>query len=211
MTSTQTERDQADRPRVPHHRLRRAAVAVGLGGLAVLVLILAVQELLARNRAGSSSGITIANYQAVAESDGRPAPPFTFPSLQGDGNISLPARPGQVVVLNFWASWCAPCRVEADDLEAVWERYRERGVRFIGVDYRDDDAAGRAFVDEFDLTYPSAVDDAGALAFQYEVVGMPTTFVIGPDGAIVYRFTGRIDAAILSRAVDDALGTGAAR
>lgn len=171
----------------------------------MLVLVLAVQELRVRNLAGPSTGITVANYRAIAESDGRPAPPFTLPSLDGGGDIILGERPGKVVVLNFWASWCAPCRTEARDLQAVWERYQGRAVRFLGIDSLDDEVAARAFVDEFGLTYRSAVDEAGALAFEYDVIGLPTTFVISPDGVIVYRFTGRIDDAVLTRAVEDVL------
>lgn len=206
MTTFHADPDQRERPRPdPERRLRRAAVAVGIAGLTMLVLLLAVRELLLRNPALSPSGITVANYRAVAESDGRPAPAFTLTSLDGDGGISLAERPGDVVVLNFWASWCAPCRAEAGDLQAVWQGYRDAGVRFLGVDYRDDEAAGRAFVDEFGLTYPSVMDETGALAFEYEVIGMPTTFVISPEGAIVYRFTGRVDAAVLTRAVEDVL------
>jgi len=206
MTPTSIDPHQRERPDLPRTgvRPRRALVTLLLVGLAGLVLLAAMTELLARDREGSSAGITVANFRAVAESDGRRAPAFTLPSLDGS-DIHLSERPGQVIVLNFWASWCAPCRVEASDLQGVWDRYRDRGVRFIGVDYLDDDASGRAFVDEFAVTYPSAVDQAGSLASEYEVIGVPTTFVISPDGTIVFRFTGRIDAAVLSRALDDVL------
>jgi len=163
MTSTATE--PHDQPRVTSTRVRllRASVVVAVAVLAVLVLLAAMTELLARKRAGSSTGITIANFRAIAEPGGGPAPAIMLPSLDG-GDIALTERPGQVVVLNFWASWCAPCRVEASDLQAVFERYRSRDVRSIGVDYLDDDTSARAFVDEFALTYPSAVDRTGALA-----------------------------------------------
>ncbi|MGH2651477.1 MAG: TlpA family protein disulfide reductase, partial [Actinomycetota bacterium] len=135
---------------------RTRAVAVWVGGLAVAAVVaaLAVTELRTRDTS-SIGGFTVANYKARAEVENTPAPDFELPSLEDGTPIALSSFRGHVVVLNFWASWCAPCRLEAPGLRRVSERYRDRGVRFLGVDYRDDDAAGRAFVDEFRLRYPS--------------------------------------------------------
>ena len=188
----------------------RAARTIGVVGLAAVVIALAFQELRSRTAAGggSASGISVANYRAVAKAGGGPAPGFSMSSLAGDGQISLADYSGKTVVLNFWASWCAPCRVEASDLERTWERYRARGVQFLGVDYRDNDAAGRAFVSEFGITYPSVSDPSGELAYDYDLLGLPTTMVIAPDGIVVYKFTGKIDAAILDSALGDVLPLG---
>jgi peroxiredoxin len=76
-------------------------------------------------------------------------------------------------------------------------------VRFLGVDYRDDDAAGRAFVDEFRLPYPSITDPSGSLAYDYELIGFPTTVIIDPAGTIRYRFVGYLDEAVLEDALND--------
>jgi cytochrome c biogenesis protein CcmG/thiol:disulfide interchange protein DsbE len=185
---------------------KTAAVAGWIGALAVaaVVVTLAIAEL--RTRGTSSvGGFTVANYRATAEVENTPAPDFELPSLQDGTPIALSSLRGHVVVLNFWASWCAPCRLEAPGLRRVSEQYRERGVRFLGVAYRDDDAAARAFVDEFRLTYPSVTDPSGSLAYSYELIGFPTTFLIDPAGTIRYRFVGYLDEDVLEEALNDVL------
>ncbi len=188
-------------------RLRRGwAVGVWLGvlALAAVVASLAVVEL--RERGTSSvGGFIVANYKARAEIENTPAPDFELPSLEGGSPIALSSFRGHVVVLNFWASWCAPCRVEAPGLRRVSERYADRGVRFLGVDYRDNDAAGRAFIGEFHLRYPSVTDPSGSLADDYGLIGFPTTFIIDPAGTIRYRFVGYLDEEVLEEALNDVL------
>jgi cytochrome c biogenesis protein CcmG/thiol:disulfide interchange protein DsbE len=185
-------------------RSRAVGVWFGVLAIAAVVASLAVVEL--RERGSSSIGVfTVANYKARAEVENTPAPDFELPSLEGGAPIALSSLRGQVVVLNFWASWCAPCRLEAPGLRRVSERYRERGVRFLGVDYRDDDAAARAFVDEFRLRYPSVTDPSGSLAYDYELMGFPTTFIIDPAGTIRYRFVGYLDEDVLEKALSDVL------
>jgi thiol-disulfide isomerase/thioredoxin len=129
-------------------------------------------------------------------------------AINGGDRIRLSDLAGNVVVLNFWASWCGPCRREAPGLQGTWEAYTHRGVRFLGVDHRDDQAAARAYEGEFGITYPSVYDPAGELAFDYELVGLPTTFIIDRSGRIVFRFTGYTDAGILRKALEDVLGRG---
>jgi len=183
-------------------RSRAVGVWFGVLAIAAVVASLAVVEL--RERGSSSiGGFTVANYKARAEVENTPAPDFELPSLEGGAPIALSLLRGQVVVLNFWASWCAPCRLEAPGLRRVSERYRERGVRFLGVDYRDDDAAARAFVGEFHLRYPSVSDPSGSLADDYELIGFPTTVIIDPAGTIRYRFVGYLDEAVLEDALND--------
>src|SRR5439155_27321765 len=98
-----------------------------------------------------------------------------------------------------------PCRREVPRLQHSSEAYRDRGVRFFGVDHRDAQAAARAYEREFEITYASVYDPAGERAFDYELVGLPTTFIIDRSERIVYRFTGYTDAAILQRALEDVL------
>ena len=185
-------------------RYARLGKRMALVGIVLLVIVLAVQELLSRGT-GGESGITIANYRAVAQADDRPAPDFEMAALDGGDQIRLSDLAAEVVVLNFWATWCGPCRREAPGLQSTWEAYQHRGVRFLGVDYRDDQAAARAYEGEFGITYPSVYDPAGELAFDYELVGLPTTFIIDSSGRIAYRFMGYTDAIILRKALEDVL------
>lgn len=171
---------------------------------AVLLLVLLVVAELRRSGINDVGGATTANYRAVARFDGRTAPGFKMQGLDGR-TTSLVDYRDQVVVLNFWATWCAPCRLEAPALEAAFQDYGGRGVQFLGVNYRDDAAAARAHEREFGITYPSAYDPGGTLAFDYELIGLPTTFVIGRDGRIEYRFVGYLTGAVLRRALDDVL------
>jgi len=189
------------------HPYARLGIRMAIFGLVLLVVVLAVQELRSRGTSGES-GITVANYRAVAQVDDRPAPDFRMPALSGSGDIALRDFRGRVVVLNFWASWCGPCRREAAGLQSTWEAYRDRSVRFLGIDYRDDQAAARAYEREFEITYPSVYDPGGVLAFHYQLAGLPTTFIIDGAGRIVYRFVGYTDAAILRDALEDVLERG---
>jgi len=189
------------------HPYARLGIRMAIFGLVLLVVVLAVQELRSRGTSGES-GITVANYRAVAQVDDRPAPDFRMPALSGSGDIALRDFRGRVVALNFWASWCGPCRREAAGLQSTWEAYRDRSVRFLGIDYRDDRAAARAYEREFGITYPSVYDPGGVLAFHYQLAGLPTTFIIDGAGRIVYRFVGYTDAAILRDALEDVLGRG---
>ena len=184
---------------------KRLALNFILLGLGILVVGFGVTEYRHRGTAGVGQ-ISIANYQAATEVQNSPAPDFSLPSLDGSASISLRSLRGHVVVLNFWASWCTPCSIEAPGLEQTWKAYTRQGARFLGVDERDDDAAGRAFVGEFHITYPSVTDASGSLAYSYRLLGLPTTFIIDPAGQIRYRFVGYIDSTILQRALGDVLG-----
>ena len=176
---------------------------ITLAGIAI-VLALAAAELHTRGT-GDIDGFTIANYMAKAEVEDTPAPAFTLPSLEGEDPVGVSSFRGHVVVLNFWASWCFPCRTEAPGLRWVSEHYREQGVRFLGVDERDDQAAARAFVEEVGWRYPTAFDPAGSLADDYRLIGLPTTFIVDPRGTIRYRFHGYLDREVLRAALDDLL------
>lgn len=114
-----------------------------------------------------------------------PAPDFTLP-LYGGGEITLSALRGQVVVLNFWASWCDPCRDEAPFLERAWRKRKDQGVMFIGIDYLDSEKEALAYLKEFDITYPNGPDLASKIAQKYRIRGVPETFIVDPEGRIVF-------------------------
>jgi uncharacterized protein len=122
------------------------------------------------------------------------APDFEFTTFSGE-TIRLADLKGQGVVLNFWASWCLPCRTEAPLLEAAWRRERDKGIVFIGLAYLDQEPAAKAFLDEFDITYPTGPDLQSAAARRYRITGVPETFFIGADGKIVSTVIGPITSA----------------
>ena len=134
----------------------------------------------------------------------RAAPPFTLPRFD-DGAIALESQRGKVVFLNFWASWCVPCRAEAPALERAWLGYRDRGVVFVGVNIQDKDEDARAFLREFRITYPNVRDDAGKAAIDYGVWGIPETFVIDRDGRITYKHVGALGRATITAKIEEAL------
>ncbi len=113
------------------------------------------------------------------------APDFT---LQGyDGNTyTLSELRGQVVVINFWASWCAPCAEEAPDLEQAWQDYRDRGVMFLGVDYVDSDEKGREYLDKYNITYPNGPDLRTEISEAYNITGVPETFIVNKHGEVTF-------------------------
>jgi cytochrome c biogenesis protein CcmG, thiol:disulfide interchange protein DsbE len=112
---------------------------------------------------------------------GSEAPQFVLPRLDGEGQVSSSDLLGRPVVLNFWASWCAPCREEAPLLERAWREYRGHGVSFLGVNIKDAESHARRFVEEFDITYPVVRDTELDLAGDLGVYGLPETFFIDDE------------------------------
>ena len=131
---------------------------------------------------------------------GKPAPPFRLPTLDG-GTIDAADWRGEVVVVNFWASWCVPCRAEAPELQAFAERWEGRGVRLVGIVYNDEESEASAFRDRYGLTYPQALDPGGRTAIDFGVFGVPETYVIDGDGTVMAKLVGAVDAATLDRVV----------
>ncbi len=108
---------------------------------------------------------------------------FTLTSFDGE-TIQLSDLEGQVVIVNFWASWCVPCRDEAPYLEATWRKYKEQEVVFIGVDYADTEPAALAYLAEFDITYFNGPDLGTRIYRDYRIQGIPETFYIAKNGEI---------------------------
>ncbi|SEU39845.1 Thiol-disulfide isomerase or thioredoxin [Nonomuraea wenchangensis] len=168
-------------------------------------LSLALLALLAAGCAGNQSGQPEAGdtrfvagdgkMQVFAAGERKPAPAVEGPTLDG-GTVSLAAHKGKVVVLNFWASWCGPCRAEAPVLKEVSVKTKGTGVEFVGVDFKDRQADALAFERTEQPGYPSIFDQPGkvALAFQGTVppAAIPSTLIIDKQGRIAARALGAV-------------------
>lgn len=119
------------------------------------------------------------------------APELQFTTFDGV-EIDLDELRGKGVVINFWASWCTPCREEADLLEQTWRREKENGIVFLGLDYLDQEPAALAYLAEFDITYPNGPDLRSKAARRYRIQGVPETFFVSPEGRIVETIVGPI-------------------
>ena len=120
---------------------------------------------------------------------GQAAPGFTLPQLSS-GNLSLSQYQGQVVVLNFWATWCPPCIEETPSLEQFATQMKPEGVIVIGVSVDEDPKALENFIQHFHLSYPIARDPSAALAHRYGTYKLPETYIIGRDGHVAEKIIG---------------------
>jgi len=164
------------------------AVMVFIGFLGLLVW-----GMLNREPTTGLSGITMVN---------RPAPDFILTTFKGK-TISLAGLKGKPIVLNFWASWCPPCRLEAPLLERTWREYKDRGVMFIGVDIQDKEEDALNYIREFDITYPNAPDPTGEVSIDYGVSGLPVTFFVSRKGEILRRWVGAIEKKVLISSIQE--------
>lgn len=134
---------------------------------------------------------------------GRPAPPFAVRLTDGR-EVRLSDLRGKVVFLNFWASWCPPCRAEARALEAAWQRHRDGDVVFLGVNMQDREEAAREFLREFGITYPNGIDGGNRIAIDYGVWGIPETFFLDRDGRITYKHIGALGGGTIHAKLEEA-------
>ena len=146
----------------------------------------------------------------VAHGSGKTSQPrnFTLSRLDRPGTLELASLRGKVVVLNFWASWCVPCKDEAPEIEQLWKQYRSRGVVVVGVDTKDFSGDARSFMRRYGITYPVVHDGEGKLWGPYGVTGVPETRLIGRHGRYVgTQFYGAVKAADLRDSIEHALRT----
>ena len=136
--------------------------------------------------------------------------PVTMSGTLVDGTSwDIESTRGQVLVLNVWGSWCAPCVAEAPDLQKAWEQVQQDGkdVEFMGIDFREEAERGAAFMDKAGITYPSLSDESGVLILrlQGKAPTVPTTLVLDREGRIAARVNGPVDTSTLTGLVDDVL------
>jgi cytochrome c biogenesis protein CcmG/thiol:disulfide interchange protein DsbE len=169
----------------PKRGLSSAWIAAGVIGIVVLGLL----------------GYALIGVTSDPPQIGNSVPDFQLTALDGSP-MNLSEQRGHPVVVNFFASWCAPCREEATALEQTWRAYQDRGVQFFGIAYKDADSKAQAFLDEFDVSYPSTVDPSNRTARAYGLTGVPETFIIDQQGLLVRHFLGPVSQAQLSQELE---------
>lgn len=132
------------------------------------------------------------------------APDFTLTSFDGK-TLTLSKLQGKVVVVNFWASWCPPCRVEAPYLEQTWRKYKDRGVVFIGVDYVDTEPNALTYLKEFDITYFNGPDMGTRISQSYNIKGVPETYYVARNGEVRGNTIGPLIPPQLDQKIDELL------
>lgn len=138
---------------------------------------------------------------------GVPAPDFTLTTLDGASTVSLSQLRGQPVLINFWASWCLPCRTETPDLERAYQKYRAQGLVVLGINSAAQDTleAATDFVKEFKVTYPQLWDEADAVLQAYSVLGLPTSLFVNREGRVQRVKSGALSAAQIDEFVGEIL------
>ncbi len=155
-------------------------------------------------------GWGLLNSTAPRPEAGQPAPAFTMEYFngyewEGTSTATLADMQGKIVVINFWASWCVECRTEAHVLEQAWLKYRDQDVVFVGIAYADVEPNAIAYMQEFDVTYPHAPDLGTSISADYEITGVPETFIIDKNGDIAQVVIGPVNAATLDGMIGQVL------
>ena len=178
---------------------RRALIILGVG-IPVLAF-LAVLAWASFSSGGAPGGIAVNESVAEVRQERRVAPDFTL-QLPDGSTLGIEAMRGKVVMLDFWASWCQPCRDEAPVLAHVYGEYRGRDVEFVGINLWDNPGDAELFLQEQGHEYPNGIDAEGKIAISYGVRGIPEKFFITRDGLIARKFTGPMNPDLLRRILD---------
>ena len=133
---------------------------------------------------------------------GGAAPNFVFDTFSGQ-RVELAGLKGRPVVLNFWASWCIPCRAEMPYFERIYREYRDEGVVFVGLAVQDDPQSAQDFLRALGITYPTGMDRRSEAANSYSLVGLPTTIFITPETTVARRWNGPVSEDQLAALVKD--------
>lgn len=143
-----------------------------------------------------AAGLGSKQTLAASPLAGRAAPQFNLPGLPGSGTerVRLADLRGQVVVVNFWASWCAECYTEQPVLNQTWQRFRDAGVVVVGVNFEDATGDAQQFVASTGTSYPVVVDGDSSVALAFGLRGVPETYVIDQRGQVADRFLGPVTA-----------------
>jgi len=171
---------------------RKSAIAI-VALIVIGFLGILVWGMLNKQPITGLSGVTMVN---------RPAPDFSLTTFKG-ATISLKDLRGKPVIVNFWASWCPPCRTEAPLLERTWRAYKNRGLIFLGINIQDREEDALSYIREFAITYPNGPDPTGEITINYGVSGLPVTFFISRKGEVVRRWVGALEADVLIGSIQE--------
>jgi cytochrome c biogenesis protein CcmG, thiol:disulfide interchange protein DsbE len=187
-----------DSPETPAGQVQQRVSTFGVVGILISLGVLLV--------------IFYALYQRSQETPNKgPAPHFAVTMFDYDQiamtgqHVELKDLRGQVVVINFWASYCEPCKVEAPMLERVWQDYKGQGVVMLGIDTNDPLKNALDYLEEYGITYPNAPDQGGRLEDDYRITGIPETFVVNKQGEIVEHYISTPNESDLRNQIERAL------
>ena len=178
------------------HRLR----VFGLVFIPVVGLLVLLTWAVAHTES-TPGAFAVNNRFGEASTHDGPAPALNLETFSGE-RIDLGKLRGRTVLIDFWSSWCAPCRHEAPILEHVYQLYRKRGVEFIGIAIWDTEKDAMSFIERYNVTYPNALDIGGVATIEYGVTGIPEKYLIAPDGHLAGKFVGPVTAERLETALE---------
>ena len=176
-------------------RILRIAVAALVIGAVVGLMVIALD---------------LAGQKGKRPTIGSPAPDFSLALYAGyradlPETVTLSSLRGQIVVINFWGSWCPECHIEAEDLQRVYEKYRTRDVVFIGVDYLDTEAEAMRYLTRYAITYANGIDVQQKISTAYRITAAPETFIIDREGRVAEVIIGGTNEAALSQHIETVL------
>jgi cytochrome c biogenesis protein CcmG, thiol:disulfide interchange protein DsbE len=157
-----------------------------LAGIVAVAFVLAIQ---------------LTRQNTVQPRTGEVAPSFELTTFDGQ-TLTLESLRGQIVLVNFWGSWCAPCHDEAPELEEAYNDYKERGLIVVGVNWLDTATGAADFIERYDITYPNGADTRERIAKAYHIQGAPENFLIGRDGKIIMAWLSPVTYPMLADALD---------
>ena len=175
-----------------------------LGTAAALIPLFALLAWAATQQRGQPAGAGINQQFGEIRIERSQAADFSLPLLNGD-TVRLSDLRGKVVMVDFWASWCAPCRQESAALNRAYAAYADRPVEFVGVNIWDTENSAELFLVEFGVEYPAGVDANGDIALNYGVRGIPEKFFVDANGVIRRKYVGPMPEDILRATLDTLL------